>query len=70
MDLIKSRLNFGPYEKTLRSKASGGTRKPTFILTVSSKKDIKNLIDFIDSPLSSPLQGNKLNQYNNWKKYN
>lgn len=72
LDLIKSRLDFGPKvsERSLRTKASGETRKPTFMLTISSKKDIKNLIDFIENPLNSPLQGNKFNQYIDWKKYN
>lgn len=38
------------------------------MLHISSKKDINNLIEFFDSDNIIKLQGNKLIQYNDWKK--
>jgi hypothetical protein len=65
LDLIKSRLSFGPNvsERSIRSKNTGGDRKATFQLAISSKKDINSLIDFFDSSNVIPLQGNKYSQY-------
>lgn len=68
LELIKARLNFGPKvsERSLRTKDTGGFRKLSYQLTISSKKDIKTLVDFLDS-CSIPLQGYKYNQYIEWK---
>lgn len=69
LELIKFRLSFGPNvsERSVRSKSTGGERKVTYQLAISSKKDISCLIDFLDSPNVLPLQGNKYNQYIEWK---
>jgi hypothetical protein len=61
--LIKVRLGFGPKvsERSLRTKDTGGFRKLTYQLSISSKKDINTLVDFLDKSIS--LQGYKYNQY-------
>ena len=58
--MIKSRFQIGPniHERTR------GTRKTTYSLYISSKKDLANIIQFLDN-LNS-LKGYKLEQYNNW----
>lgn len=52
LELIKSTLDFAPKvsDKAIRSNTTGGIRKKTFILTVSSKNDINRLVAFLDSP--------------------
>ena len=50
-------------ERSVRSKSTGGERKVTYQLAISSKKDIGCLIDFLDSPNVIALQGNKYIQY-------
>ena len=40
--------------------------KSTYVLIVSSKSDINNLIQFLDNNVVS-LAGHKLMQYNEWK---
>jgi len=61
-------LDFGPNvsERSLRTKDTGGFRKATYQLAISSKKDINALVKFLDN--SIPLQGYKYNQYLDWKK--
>lgn len=70
LDLIKTRLSFGPIvsARSIRTKDTGGERKATYQLTISSKKDISCLIEFLESSSVLPLQGNKYNQYVEWKK--
>jgi hypothetical protein len=38
-----------------------------FQLNISSKKDINQLIMFLDNKYNIPLQGHKFIQYNEWK---
>lgn len=68
LDLIKIRLDFGPnvLERSFRSRDLGKERKTIYLLDISSKKDIKQLIMFLDNNI--PLQGYKMEQYNEWKK--
>lgn len=42
-----------------------GTRKPTFVLSVSSVRDISKVVQFFDS--NQPLKGYKLEQYNTFR---
>lgn len=65
MELVKTRLSIGPkiHERTR------DTRKTTYRLYISSKKDLSNIIQFLNN--LNNLKGYKLEQYNNWKnKYN
>ena len=59
--MIKDLLDIGPnvIERTR------GTRKTTYRLYISSKKDLANLVQFIDNMNS--LSGYKLQQYKEWK---
>lgn len=69
LELIKRRFSFGPnvLERAPRERDIGKTHiKPTYVLIVSSKSDINNLIQFLDSNVVS-LAGHKLIQYNEWK---
>lgn len=63
LELIKERLGFGPKvsERSLRTKDTGGFRKLTYQLSISSKKDINTLVDFLEK--SIPLLGYKHEQY-------
>jgi hypothetical protein len=65
LELIKTRLSFGPNvsDRSIRTKSTGGERKATYQLAISSKKDINCLVEFLESPSVLPLQGNKYNQY-------
>ena len=69
LKIIKERLCFGPnvLERAPRVRDTGKKRKTTYILIVSSKKDINNLILFLDNTNNIPLQGYKYTQYNEWK---
>lgn len=69
LKIIKERLCFGPnvLERASRTRDIGKERKPTYILIISSKKDINNLIQFLDNTQNVPLQGHKYTQYNEWK---
>lgn len=69
LEIIKRRLSFGPnvLERLPRNKDFGKERKTTYQLIISSKKDIENLISFLDNKNNIPLQGNKYTQYINWK---
>lgn len=44
----------------------GDGRKNTWSLYISSKKDISNLINFLNNSQLISLQGNKLSQYKKW----
>jgi LAGLIDADG endonuclease len=69
LEIIKRRLSFGPnvLERSPRNKDFGKKRKTTYQLIISSKKDIENLIIFLDDKDNIPLQGNKYTQYIKWK---
>jgi hypothetical protein len=64
LELIKHKFNFGPnvIERGTRARDIGKDVKKTYMLNISSKKDINNLILFLDNNI--PLQGHKLIQYN------
>jgi hypothetical protein len=64
LDLIKERLNLGP--NVLDRGTRNNTRKNTFSLSISSKKDLLSLKELIENPLLNGLDGYKLVQYNNW----
>ena len=51
LEIIKHRLSFGPnvLERSPRSRDIGKEIKITYILIISSKKDIENLIVFLDN---------------------
>lgn len=69
LELIKRRFSFGPnvLERAPRKRDIGKDHiKPTYVLIVSSKSDVNNLIKFLDSN-EVPLAGHKLMQYNEWK---
>lgn len=66
LELIKRRFSFVPnvLERAPRERDIGKDYiKPTYILNVSSKLDVNNLIQFLDSNVV-PLAGHKLTQYN------
>jgi hypothetical protein len=66
LEIIKRRLSFGPNvleRKKNKVSDTGKERKTTYILIVSSKKDIENLIMFLDNKENIQLQGNKYIQY-------
>lgn len=69
LEIIKRRLSFGPsvLKRSPRYQDSGKERKTTYLLNISSKKDIENLIMFLDNKYNIPLQGNKYTQYIEWK---
>lgn len=69
LDIIKKRLSFGPQivARAPRARDVGKDIKSTYVLIVSSKKDIESLIEFLDSDKIVPLAGHKLTQYNDWK---
>lgn len=54
-------------ERSARDRDLGKVRKIMYQLNVSSKKDIKQLITFLDDKKNIPLQGYKIVQYNEWK---
>lgn len=78
--LIKNFLNFGPailsrgqrYYKAPRSAINEFKenlpilRKATYVLTISSKKDLQSLIDLCENPNLIGLRGHKLIQYKIW----
>ena len=72
LDIIKARLCFGPnvLKRSRKIKYPSKYKKTTYQLSISSKKDICNLILFLDCSDNVALQGNKYKQYTNWKKYN
>lgn len=69
LELIRMRLDFGPnvLERSARDRDLGKVRKVMFQLNISSKKDINQLIMFLDNKDNIPLQGYKMVQYNEWK---
>ena len=66
LEVLKHRLSFGPnvIERAARARDKGKEIKTTYMLNVSSKKDINNLIMFLDNNDNIPLQGHKFIQYN------
>ena len=62
--IIKKAFGFTP--NVLFRKARSEKRKPTYVLAISSKRDIKLLIKTLLDTSISPLEGNKLNQFNSW----
>jgi hypothetical protein len=60
------RLDFGPnvLERSARDRDLGKVRKVMYQLNISSKKDINQLIMFLDNKDNIPLQGYKMVQYN------
>ena len=69
LDIIKTRLCFGPnvLKRSLNNKDPHNNKKVTYQLSISSKKDIKNLILFLDNKNNIGLKGNKYRQYIYWK---
>jgi len=69
LELIKYRLDLGPnvLERSARDRDLGKVRKVMYQLNISSKKDINQLITFLDNKDNIPLQGYKMIQYNEWK---
>jgi hypothetical protein len=69
LDLIKYRFNFNPnvLERSIRYRDFNKIRKICYQLSISSKKDIYKLIDFLDDKNNFSLQGYKFEQYNKWK---
>jgi hypothetical protein len=66
LELIRQRLSFGPSvtARSPRERDEGKDYiKQTYVLIVSSKKDIKSLMEFLDNADNMQLQGNKLSQY-------
>lgn len=59
--LIKNHLNINPNILT----RNRDNRKTTYCLSISSKKDILNVVKFLNE--MNNLLGQKLIQYNNWK---
>ena len=51
-------------ERSQRARDIGKDRKTTYILNISSKKDINTLIGLLDNKDNIPLQGYKFIQYN------
>lgn len=70
LEIIKKRLYFGPnvLKRSQRVRDIGKIRKDMYQLFISSEKDIKNLIMFLDDKNNMPLQGYKNIQYSEWKK--
>jgi aromatic ring-cleaving dioxygenase len=69
LELIRYRLGFGPnvLERSARERDIGKVRKPMYRLNISSKKDLNELVMFLDNKDNMPLQGYKMVQYNKWK---
>lgn len=61
VNLIKSHLNIGPNVLS----RTRDNRKTTYYLNISSKKDILNIVKFLNE--MNNLSGQKLIQYNEWK---
>jgi hypothetical protein len=57
-------MQFGPKVNFRASRKEG--RKDTYILYISSKKDLESLIKFYSNDQIIPLQGYKKEQYERW----
>lgn len=68
LGLIKYRFDFSPnvLKRSIRYRDLNKIRKICYQLSISSKKDIYKLINFLDNNNIS-LQGYKFEQYNKWK---
>jgi len=64
---IRNRLNFSP--KVSLRKRRKINRKDTYSLYISSKKDISNLVNFINRTDIVKLKGKKYEQYRDWYKF-
>lgn len=69
LEFIKYKLDFGPnvVKRGSRLRDIGKNIKQTYVLNISSKKDINTIVSFLDDKYNVKLQGEKLNQYNEWK---
>ena len=58
LEIIKHRFSFAPNisQRSPRSRDIGKKIKTTYILIISSKKDINNLIEFLDNKENVELQ--------------
>lgn len=68
MYYIKEHLNLGPsvLERTRKNEEKGGLRKTTYILSISSKKDLNTINTLLSK--TDFLLGNKKLQYDEWLK--
>ena len=66
MELIRQRLGFKPFIIVKDRRGDRERSKVCYEIRVSSRKDINNLIKFLDSCEGS-LLGNKLEQYMVWR---
>jgi len=57
-------MQFGPKVNFRASRKEG--RKDTYMLYISSKKDLESLINFFSNDQIIPLQGYKKDQYERW----
>lgn len=64
LELIRTRMQFGPKVNFRASRKEG--RKDTYMLYISSKKDLESLIKFFSNDQIIPLQGYKKEQYERW----
>jgi hypothetical protein len=64
LELIRKRMQFGPKVNFRAGRQEG--RKDTYILYISSKKDLESLIKFFSNDQIIPLQGYKKEQYERW----
>jgi len=65
LEFIRENFQFNPV--ILERGDRSGTRKNTYSLRITSKKDIETLKNFFESENLNKLEGNKLIQYFNWK---
>jgi len=68
LELIKYRLSISSnvVNRAKRLIGSGGHRKDTYILYISSKENISSLIKLCSNSLFNKLEGNKLKQFSDW----
>ena len=68
LELIKYRLSISSnvVNRAKRLIGSGGYRKDTYILYISSKENISSLIKLCSNSLLNKLEGNKLKQFSDW----
>jgi hypothetical protein len=67
LNLIKKRLDLSP--KIFYRVKRNENRKDTYSLAISSKKDIRTLVNFFENNSLISLQGNKKKQYEIWIKH-
>lgn len=64
LELIRKRMQFGPKVNFRAGRQEG--RKDTYVLSISSKKDLESLIQFFSNDQIISLQGYKKDQYERW----